>query len=45
MTTTPESYVVDREGRIRYRHVGVIDERVWTTILEPVYREFGGEGG
>ena len=41
----PETYLVDAEGVVRYRHVGVVDERVWTTILEPVYREFGGEGG
>ena len=25
----PETYVLDRQGIIRFRHVGVIDERVW----------------
>ena len=35
----PETYLVDREGIIRYRHVGVVDERVWTTILQPIYQE------
>jgi cytochrome c biogenesis protein CcmG/thiol:disulfide interchange protein DsbE len=35
----PETYLIDREGVIRYRHVGVVDERVWTTILQPLYRE------
>ena len=43
----PETYLVDAEGVIRYRHVGVVNERVWTTILEPIYRELiarGGEG-
>jgi cytochrome c biogenesis protein CcmG/thiol:disulfide interchange protein DsbE len=35
----PETYVVDAGGVIRYRHVGVVDERVWTTILEPLYLE------
>ncbi len=41
----PETYLVDAGGVIRYRHVGVVDERVWQTILQPVYREIGGEGG
>jgi len=38
----PETYLVDAEGVIRYRHVGVIDERVWNTVLAPLYREVGG---
>ncbi len=43
----PETYLVDADGVIRYRHVGVVDERVWTTILQPLYAELrttGGEG-
>lgn len=40
----PETYVVDREGVIRYRHVGVIDERVWSEILEPIVTELRGGG-
>tara|TARA_R110002110_G_scaffold66978_1_gene183040 strand:+ start:136421 stop:136972 length:552 start_codon:yes stop_codon:yes gene_type:complete len=35
----PETYLVDARGVIRYRHVGVVDERVWTTILQPIYEE------
>ena len=35
----PETYLVDRNGVIRHRHVGVIDERVWRGKLEPIYRE------
>jgi cytochrome c biogenesis protein CcmG/thiol:disulfide interchange protein DsbE len=38
----PETYLVDREGVIRYRHVGVVDERVWTTVLQPLYLELSG---
>jgi cytochrome c biogenesis protein CcmG, thiol:disulfide interchange protein DsbE len=38
----PETYLVDARGVIRYRHVGVIDERVWREVLEPLYREVGG---
>ena len=41
----PETYVVDAEGVIRYRHVGVVDEAVWTQILEPIVRELRGERG
>ena len=35
----PETYLVDASGVIRYRHVGVVDERVWKTILQPLYQE------
>jgi cytochrome c biogenesis protein CcmG/thiol:disulfide interchange protein DsbE len=35
----PETYLVDAAGVIRYRHVGVVDQRVWSTVLEPIYRE------
>jgi cytochrome c biogenesis protein CcmG/thiol:disulfide interchange protein DsbE len=34
----PETYFVDADGVVRYRHVGVIDERVWQSRLEPIYR-------
>jgi cytochrome c biogenesis protein CcmG/thiol:disulfide interchange protein DsbE len=39
----PETYLVDAQGVIRYRHVGVVDERVWQTILLPVFTEIGGQ--
>ena len=38
----PETYLVDAKGVVRYRHVGVVDERVWTTVLAPIYQELGG---
>ena len=38
----PETYLVDSEGIIRYRHVGVVDERVWTNVLQPLYLELLG---
>jgi cytochrome c biogenesis protein CcmG/thiol:disulfide interchange protein DsbE len=34
---------VDAGGVIRYRHVGVVDERVWQTILEPRYRQLAAD--
>ena len=36
----PETYVVDADGVIRYRHVGVIDADVWRDRIEPVYRSW-----
>ena len=35
----PETYVIDAAGTVQYRHVGVVDERVWTEQLAPF---FGG---
>lgn len=32
----PETYVVDREGVIRHKHVGVVDDKVWTEQLKPI---------
>jgi cytochrome c biogenesis protein CcmG/thiol:disulfide interchange protein DsbE len=34
----PETYLLDADGVIRYRHVGVVDERVWRDVLEPLYQ-------
>jgi len=33
----PETYLIDRAGRIRYRAVGVLDDRAWTQELKPRY--------
>jgi cytochrome c biogenesis protein CcmG/thiol:disulfide interchange protein DsbE len=30
----PETYVIDAKGVIRYKHVGVVDERVWPQLRE-----------
>lgn len=35
----PETYLVDKLGVVRYRHVGVVNERVWTAILQPIYQQ------
>lgn len=42
----PETYLLDAQGVIRYRHVGVVDERVWQDILQPIYQQLlaAGEG-
>lgn len=35
----PETYVVDRSGTIRYKHVGVIDDRVWQQKVLPEWQK------
>lgn len=40
----PETYFVDARGVVRYRHVGVIDERLWRERLQPIYLELLAEG-
>lgn len=32
----PETYVVDAEGVIRYKHVGMVDEAVWAEHIAPI---------
>ncbi|MBR9912149.1 MAG: DsbE family thiol:disulfide interchange protein [Gammaproteobacteria bacterium] len=32
----PETYVLDKEGVIRYKHVGVVDAKVWRETIEPI---------
>jgi cytochrome c biogenesis protein CcmG/thiol:disulfide interchange protein DsbE len=36
VTGVPESFVVDRTGRIRYRHAGPLMEDVWHEVFEPL---------
>ncbi len=39
----PETYLIDAGGVIRYRHVGDVNERVWSTTLQPLYRQMLSE--
>ncbi len=32
----PETYVVDREGKIRYRHVGPLTPEIWRDTIAPL---------
>ena len=34
----PETYLIDKSGIIRYKHVGVIDDAVWQEKLQPLYQ-------
>lgn len=33
----PETFIVDAEGIIRYKLVGVVNEEVWTSTMAPIY--------
>ncbi|MEO1251930.1 MAG: DsbE family thiol:disulfide interchange protein, partial [Pseudomonadota bacterium] len=39
VTGAPETFIVDHEGRIRYKHVGVITEQNWRDDLKPIVDE------
>jgi cytochrome c biogenesis protein CcmG/thiol:disulfide interchange protein DsbE len=41
VTGTPETYIVDREGIIRMKHIGPIDADVWAKKFEPKLKELG----
>ena len=39
----PETYLIDANGMIRDKYVGVIDERVWVEKLQPLYLQLLAE--
>ena len=41
----PETYLVDAAGVIRYRHAGVLDQRVWDAVFQPLYQTLMAESG
>jgi cytochrome c biogenesis protein CcmG/thiol:disulfide interchange protein DsbE len=42
---TPETFVVDKKGVIRYKHIGPIDADAWANNLQPLILELGNEPG
>ena len=40
---TPETYVIDKKGVIRYKQIGPIDEEVWQNKLNPLITQLQGE--
>ncbi|TCK07102.1 DsbE family thiol:disulfide interchange protein [Marinobacterium mangrovicola] len=40
----PETYVIDADGVIRYRHVGAVDARVWKDLKAVMEQVSSGEG-
>jgi cytochrome c biogenesis protein CcmG/thiol:disulfide interchange protein DsbE len=37
---TPETFVIDQEGRIIYRHVGAITQKTWNEVLHPLIQRY-----
>lgn len=33
----PETYVIDKEGVIRYKHIGDVNEIVWEKTIKPIF--------
>ena len=36
VTGAPESFIVDKAGKIRYKHVGIITPKDWSNTLRPL---------
>lgn len=43
ITAAPETFITDRYGHIRYKHVGVITPDIWAQTLEPIVRKLEAE--
>jgi cytochrome c biogenesis protein CcmG, thiol:disulfide interchange protein DsbE len=43
VTGVPETFVIDRTGRVRYRHAGPLTEDVWREIFEPLLAQLQAE--
>ena len=43
VTGAPETFLVDRTGRIRFKQIGPIDEETWTKTLEPMIAKIEAE--
>lgn len=37
---TPETFIVNKQGKIVYRQVGVIDQKTWDEVLYPLVRKY-----
>lgn len=42
VTGAPETFLIDREGKIRLHHVGDLNPRVWEQKFLPLYQELVG---
>jgi cytochrome c biogenesis protein CcmG/thiol:disulfide interchange protein DsbE len=43
VTGAPETFIVDRKGRIRYKQIGAISEEVWRATLKPLIERLAAE--
>lgn len=40
---TPETFLIDRDGKIRFKHIGMITPEVIETRILPLYRQLEAE--
>jgi len=43
VTGAPESFITDKSGNIRYKHVGVITPEIWRDTLLPIIENLKAE--
>lgn len=43
VTGAPETFIVDKQGRIRYRQIGPIDDQTWSAVLQPLIARLQAE--
>jgi cytochrome c biogenesis protein CcmG/thiol:disulfide interchange protein DsbE len=43
VTGAPETFVIDKKGRIRFKHTGAVDDYVWKNTLEPLVKQLETE--
>ncbi|UTW45560.1 DsbE family thiol:disulfide interchange protein [bacterium SCSIO 12696] len=39
----PETYLVDKQGVIRYKRIGMVTPEIWQQEMEPIYRQLVAE--
>ena len=44
VTGAPETFVIDRKGRIRYKHIGPVTEQAWNEDILPIIEQVRDEG-
>jgi cytochrome c biogenesis protein CcmG/thiol:disulfide interchange protein DsbE len=45
VTGAPETFIIDRQGRIRYRQIGPISDDTWRTVLQPLIARLQAQRG
>ena len=43
ITGAPETFVTDKNGNIRYKHIGIITPEIWTQTLRPIVQKLEAE--
>lgn len=44
VTGAPETFIVDKQGRVRHRYIGPITEEAWRTTFAPMIAQLEAEG-